>query len=97
MSWPAWKQASSCVRSSGSSTTSCPQGYGDVLEHWGYPDAVRFVAVTMLALALVASATAAEAKRRPAPAIAGITLDGKQVSLTKLRGKPVFINVWSSW
>ena len=41
---------------------------------------MRFVAVTMLALALVASATAAEAKRRPAPAIAGITLDGKQVA-----------------
>jgi hypothetical protein len=59
---------------------------------------MRFVAVTMLALALVASAMATpEANRRPAPAIAGITLDGKQVSLTKLRGKPVFINVWSSW
>jgi hypothetical protein len=59
---------------------------------------MRFVAVTMLALALVASAAATpDAKRRPAPAIAGITLDGKQLSLTKLRGKPVFINVWSSW
>jgi hypothetical protein len=57
---------------------------------------MRFAAVAMLAL--IASATAStEAKRRPAPPLAGITLDGKQISLKKLRGKPVFINVWSSW
>ena len=74
------------------------QSYGDVPRTPGYPRRMRFVVLTMLALALVASATATpEAKRRPAPAIAGMTLDGKQVSLTKLRGKPVFINVWSSW
>jgi hypothetical protein len=59
---------------------------------------VRLVAVTVLALALVATATATpDATRRPAPALAGVTLDGKQLSLAKLRGKPVFINVWSSW
>jgi hypothetical protein len=59
---------------------------------------MRFAVVTVLVLALVATAAAMpEAKRRPAPAIAGITLDGKQLSLAKLRGKPVFINVWSSW
>jgi hypothetical protein len=54
--------------------------------------------VTLLALALVGTAAATpDAQRRPAPALAGVTLDGKQLSLTKLRGKPVFINVWSSW
>jgi hypothetical protein len=59
---------------------------------------MRFAVVTVLVLALVATAAAMpEAKRRPAPPIAGITLDGKQLSLAKLRGKPVFINVWSSW
>ena len=59
---------------------------------------MRFLAVTVLALALVAGAAATpEAKRRPAPPLAGVTLDGKQLSLAKLRGKPVFINVWSSW
>jgi hypothetical protein len=59
---------------------------------------VRLLAVSVLALALVATASATpDAKRRPAPPIAGLTLDGKQLSLTKLRGKPVFINVWSSW
>jgi hypothetical protein len=59
---------------------------------------VRFAAVLALGLALVATATAMSgAPRRPAPALAGVTLDGKQLSLVKLRGKPVFINVWSSW
>ena len=59
---------------------------------------MRALTALMLALALVASAAAAgEATRRPAPALAGVTLDGKQLSLARLRGKPVFINVWSSW
>jgi len=47
-------------------------------------------------LALVAVATAAAASK-PAPPIAGTTLDGKRLALRELRGKPVFINVWSSW
>ena len=46
---------------------------------------------------LVAGAAASETARRPAPSLIGVTLDGKQLSLAKLRGKPVFINVWSSW
>jgi len=59
---------------------------------------VRLAAVTLLALALVATAAATpDAKRRPAPELTGVTLDGKQLSLAKLRGRPVFINVWSSW
>jgi hypothetical protein len=31
------------------------------------------------------------------PPIAGVTLDGKRLALADLRGKPVVINVWSSW
>lgn len=58
---------------------------------------MRIAAVVLLVGALVASAAASETARRPAPALAGVTLDGKQLSLAKLRGKPVFINVWSSW
>ncbi|HEU0303406.1 MAG TPA: hypothetical protein VFR32_02380 [Gaiellaceae bacterium] len=59
---------------------------------------MRIAAVAALACALVATAAAApEAVRKPAPAIAGVTLDGRQLSLAKLRGKPVFINVWASW
>jgi hypothetical protein len=27
----------------------------------------------------------------------GETLDGEQLSLADLRGKPVFVNVWASW
>ena len=45
-------------------------------------------------LVLVSSATAA---RQPAPPISGPTVTGGKASLAALRGKPVFINVWSSW
>lgn len=58
---------------------------------------MRIAAVLALAGMLVATAAASETGRRPAPALTGVTLDGKQLSLAKLRGKPVFINVWSSW
>ncbi|MSO94784.1 MAG: hypothetical protein EXQ81_03195 [Thermoleophilia bacterium] len=54
--------------------------------------------LTLTALAvLVAVATAAAAVRPPAPATAGPTVTGGKASLAALRGKPVFINVWSSW
>jgi cytochrome oxidase Cu insertion factor (SCO1/SenC/PrrC family) len=29
--------------------------------------------------------------------VAGTTLDGEPISLDDFRGKPVFVNVWSSW
>lgn len=35
--------------------------------------------------------------RRPAPEIAGVTLDGKQLSLQELRGQVIALNVWASW
>jgi cytochrome c biogenesis protein CcmG/thiol:disulfide interchange protein DsbE len=57
-------------------------------------------ALTVIALALVVTGVAAatpDATRRPAPAVTGISLDGKRVSLASMRGKPVLINVWSSW
>jgi cytochrome oxidase Cu insertion factor (SCO1/SenC/PrrC family) len=34
---------------------------------------------------------------RVAPAVSGTTLDGQPLSLASLRGKPVVVNVWSSW
>jgi hypothetical protein len=37
------------------------------------------------------------AKREPAPAIEGVTLEGERISLADFRGKAVFVNVWSSW
>jgi cytochrome oxidase Cu insertion factor (SCO1/SenC/PrrC family) len=40
----------------------------------------------------------ADGKQRPqAPPIDGTTLDGETVSLADFRGKPVLVNVWSSW
>ena len=57
----------------------------------------RLLAFACLVGALVAVATASAATRPPAPAIAGATVTGGKTSLAALRGKPVFINVWSSW
>ena len=37
------------------------------------------------------------AMRPTAPPIEGTTLDGARVVLADLRGKQVFVNVWSSW
>jgi hypothetical protein len=57
----------------------------------------RLPLVLLLGLALAVVATAAAATRQPAPATAGPTLTGGKASLAALRGKPVFLNVWSSW
>ena len=48
-------------------------------------------------VALVVIATAPAAPRKPAPATAGRTVTGSKASLAALRGRPVFVNVWSSW
>jgi cytochrome oxidase Cu insertion factor (SCO1/SenC/PrrC family) len=37
------------------------------------------------------------ANRPPAPPVEGVSLDGDPISLADFRGKPVFVNVWSSW
>jgi hypothetical protein len=57
----------------------------------------RSAPLLVICLALVVAATAAAATRQPAPATAGPTVTGGKASLAALRGKPVFINVWSSW
>jgi hypothetical protein len=39
-----------------------------------------------------------EASNRPAaPAIAGETVDGEAIALGDFQGRPVLVNVWSSW
>jgi hypothetical protein len=38
-----------------------------------------------------------EGARPPAPPVAGVTLDGEQLSLASFRGRAVFVNVWASW
>lgn len=50
-------------------------------------------------VALIAGTAGAApiAPGKPAAGIAGTTLDGKRLSLSALRGKPVVVNVWSSW
>lgn len=37
------------------------------------------------------------AERPPAPELAGTTLDGEAISLGDFKGRPVLVNVWSSW
>ena len=54
------------------------------------------LSAALLALAVAGVASGASTAR-PAPPIAGVTLDGKRLALADLRGKPVVINVWSSW
>jgi hypothetical protein len=44
-----------------------------------------------------ATTEAAASARPPAPAISGESLDGEPIALGDLRGRPVLINVWSSW
>ena len=41
--------------------------------------------------------TQPETTESRASAVAGKTLDGEPISLADFRGKPVFVNVWSSW
>ena len=58
---------------------------------------MRLGPLLLTCLALVVVATASAATPKPAPATAGPTVTGGKASLAALRGKPVFINVWSSW
>jgi uncharacterized lipoprotein YajG len=41
--------------------------------------------------------TIATVAARVAPEIQGTTLDGETISLGDFRGRPVVVNVWSSW
>ncbi len=58
---------------------------------------IRVVSLTCLVGALAIAGTALAAAPKKAPATAGPTVTGGKASLAPLRGKPVFINVWSSW
>ena len=54
---------------------------------------LALLATLLVAFVAVTAVNAGTAK----PPIAGVTLDGKRLALADLRGKPVLINVWSSW
>jgi len=41
--------------------------------------------------------TPAPSGRELAPALAGTTLEGEVVALEDFRGRPLLVNVWSSW
>jgi hypothetical protein len=56
---------------------------------------VRVVGAALLAL--LCAASVATASRPRAPILAGTTLTGASISLAQFRGRPVLVNVWSSW
>lgn len=63
-----------------------------------------FLLASLAALALLAacgsekdSTPETSAPRAEGSPVAGTTLDGEQLSLVDFRGRPVFVNVWSSW
>jgi len=39
----------------------------------------------------------ANSTRTAAAPVAGVSLDGKAIALGDFRGRPVLVNVWSSW
>jgi cytochrome oxidase Cu insertion factor (SCO1/SenC/PrrC family) len=45
----------------------------------------------------VTESTPPETTRATAPPLSGVTLDGDAVTLGDFLGRPVLINVWSSW
>ncbi len=47
--------------------------------------------------ATVTESTPPETTRQAAPALSGVTLVGAPITLEDFRGRPVLINVWSSW
>ena len=47
--------------------------------------------------ATVTESAPPEMTRETAPALSGVTLDGDAITLSDFRGRPVLINVWSSW
>ena len=66
----------------------------------------RLIGLALLVLLAAACGASSEPESTPATVaaagagseeIAGETLDGERLSLADFRGKPVFVNVWSSW
>ena len=58
---------------------------------------VTALVLAVATVALVVGGGSALAAPPPAPALAGVTLEGKRLSLADFRGRPVLVNVWSSW
>jgi hypothetical protein len=54
-------------------------------------------ALALLVPLSAVAATTVSSTVKASPTIAGPTVDGKRASLAALRGKPVIVNVWSSW
>jgi thiol-disulfide isomerase/thioredoxin len=55
------------------------------------------VAAVVLVFLLVQAWLTREAPRGPAPPVSGTLLDGSQVSLDDLKGRPALLHFWATW
>jgi peroxiredoxin len=56
--------------------------------------AASFVRLALAVATLSGCAPSVVERGQPAPDVSGTTLDGRQVALSELRGKPVIVNFW---
>lgn len=63
------------------------------------PLLVMVAVLALLAVGLLTQTDDAKSvlEGRPAPALSGVTLEGKTFSSSALKGKPMVINFWASW
>ena len=62
----------------------------------------RLALLAVVALALAACGSGGQEAQPPEPTsdargFSGTTLDGETISLRDFRGRPLLLNVWSSW
>ncbi len=60
---------------------------------------VMLAVLALLAVGLLTQTDDAKSvlEGRPAPALSGVTLEGKTFDASLLKGKPLIINFWASW
>jgi len=63
------------------------------------PALVMVAVLALLAVGLLTQTDDAKSvlEGRPAPALSGVTLEGKNFDAALLKGKPMVINFWASW
>ena len=67
------------------------------LLQWRYWPWLRDAGLAALLLVGIRAYQQRNMPRGPAPALAGIDLEGKPVSLATYRGKPVLVHFWATW
>jgi peroxiredoxin len=63
-------------------------------KHWRW---LRDAGVAVVALVGIRAYQHRDMPRGPAPALDGVDLDGRAVSLESYRGKPIVLHFWATW